>query len=210
MRIRNSVIQISLLIATVILLGATATAIAESDTKLSKGETVYVSVYSNVFVGSVKEKFQLSSMLSVRNTDPKYPITIMKADYYNTNGRNVKSYIFQPVKLNPLASKYYFVEPQDERGGEGANFLVKWTAEQNVNQPIIETIMLNLFRQQGLSFRFRAKSSPTIKIKTMRAGNGHQNITIYKNDLNPSCIKRRLLEVECDIYTSIRSFVSFA
>ena len=153
MHVRNSVMQITLLIATVFLMFAAAKAIAESDTKLSKGETVYVSVYSNVFVGSVKERFQLSSMLSVRNTDPKHPITLMTADYYNTDGRIVKSYIFTPVRLNPLASKYYFVEPQDERGGEGANFIVKWTAEQHVNQPIIETLMLNLYGKQGLAFR---------------------------------------------------------
>ena len=157
MPIRNSVFQKSLLIATVFLLFSAAIAIAESDTKLSRGETVYVSVYSNVFVGSVKERFQLSSMLSVRNTDPKHPITITKADYYNTDGRIVKSYIFTPVRLNPLASKYYFVEPQDERGGEGANFLVKWTAEQPVNQPIIETLMLNLYGKQGLAFRCAGK-----------------------------------------------------
>lgn len=153
MHIRNFVIQISLLTATVFLLFAAAMANAESDPKLSKGETVYVSVYSNVFVGSVKEKFQLSSMLSVRNTDPKHSITIMKADYYDTDGRIVKSYIFTPVRLNPLASKYYFIEPPDERGGEGANFLVKWTAKEHVNQPIIETLMLNLYGKQGLAFR---------------------------------------------------------
>ena len=157
MRDRIAFIQIRLLFTIVFLTFAAATAIAESDTKLSKGETVYVSVYSNVFVGSAKEKFQLSSMLSVRNTDPKHPITIMKADYYNTDGRIVRGYIFTPVKLNPLASKYYFVEPQDERGGEGANFLVKWTAEQPVNQPIIETLMLNLYGKQGVAFRCSGK-----------------------------------------------------
>ncbi len=157
MRIRNFVNQISPLIATVFLLFAAATAIAESDTQLSKGETVYVSVYSNVFVGSAKEKFQLSSMLSVRNTDPKHPITVMKADYYDTDGRIVRSYVYTPVRLDPLASKYFFVEPQDARGGEGANFLVKWTAEQPVNQPIIETLMLNLYGKQGLAFRCPGK-----------------------------------------------------
>jgi len=31
---------------------------------------VYVSIYSNLFIGNVKEKFQLSSLLSMRNTDP--------------------------------------------------------------------------------------------------------------------------------------------
>ncbi len=154
---RISVIQKGLLIAVVLQLSAAALASAESDTKLSKGETVYVSTYSNVFIGNEKEKFQLSALLSIRNTDPKYAITIMQVDYYNTDGGKIKSYTYQPVKLSPLASKFFFVEPQDKKGGEGANFLVKWKAEQDVNQPIIEAVMSNLYNRQGLAFRCPGK-----------------------------------------------------
>jgi hypothetical protein len=154
---QKSVIQRGLFAAVVFLLFATTLAIAESDTKLSKGETVYVSIYSNLFIGNVKEKFQLSALLSVRNTDPKYTITIMKADYYDTDGRKIRSYIYQPEQLKPLASKYYFVEPQDAKGGEGANFLITWKAEQNVNQPIVEAVMLNVYNRQGVVFRCPGK-----------------------------------------------------
>jgi hypothetical protein len=121
--------------------------------KLSRGETVYISTYSNVFVGSAREKFQLSALLSIRNTDPKYSITITKVDYFDTDGRKIKTYVYSPVSLRPLASKFFFVEPQDEKGGEGANFLVKWQAEQDVNPPIIEAVMSNLYNRQGLAFR---------------------------------------------------------
>ena len=156
---RKSVIQRILLIEVVFLFSAATLALAESNTKLSKGETVYVAVYSNLFIGNVKEKFQLSSLLSVRNTDPNYGITIMKADYYDTDGRKMSSYIYQPVQLKPLASKFYFVEPQDVKGGEGANFIVKWKAEQDVNQPIIEAVMLNVYNRQGVVFRCPGMSS---------------------------------------------------
>ncbi|CAB1079347.1 hypothetical protein D1AOALGA4SA_7061 [Olavius algarvensis Delta 1 endosymbiont] len=61
--------------------------------KLSRGGTVYVSTYSNIFVGSANEKFQLSALLSIRNTDPKYTVTITKVDYYNSDGRNIKTYV---------------------------------------------------------------------------------------------------------------------
>jgi len=154
---RKSVIQRNFFIAVVFLIFGNASAAAETDTELSKGETVYVSIYSNLFIGSVKEKFQLSSLLSVRNTDPNYSITIMKADYYDTDGRKIRSYIFQPVRLKSLASKFYFVEPQDEKGGEGANFLVTWKSEQAVNQPIVEAVMLNVYNRQGVVFRCPGK-----------------------------------------------------
>jgi len=150
---RKSVVRKSFIVVVVFLLFGNTLAIAETDPKLSRGETVYVSIYSNLFIGSVNEKFQLSALLSLRNTDPKYPVTILKADYYDTDGRKIKSHIYQPVLLRPLASKYYFVEPQDVRGGEGANFLVTWKAEQDVNQPIIEAVMLNVYNRQGVVFR---------------------------------------------------------
>ena len=149
----KSVIQGSLLIAVVFLFSTATLALAESNKKLSKGETVYVSVYSNLFIGNVKEKFELSSLLSIRNIDPKYEITILKADYYDTNGRKIKSEIHSPVELKPLASKFYFIEPQDVSGGEGANFIVQWEAKQGVNQPIIEAVMLNVYNRQGVAFR---------------------------------------------------------
>lgn len=154
---RRSVIRKGLFIVIAFLLSGSTLAVAESDTSLSRGETVYVSVYSNLFIGSVKEKFLLSALLSVRNTDPNYGITIMKVDYYDTDGRKIRSYIHQPVQLKPLASKFYFVEPQDVKGGEGANFLVTWQAAQNVNQPIVESVMLNVYNRQGVVFRCPGK-----------------------------------------------------
>ena len=157
MRDRLSIIQKSLLLAIVYLIFAAATTFAGSGAKLSKGELVYVSTYSNVFVGNMNEKFQLSALLSIRNTDPKYAITITQVDYFDTDGRKIKRYIFSPMRLSPLATKFYFVEPKDASGGAGANFLVQWQAEQGVNQPIIEAVMSNLFNRQGLAFRCPGK-----------------------------------------------------
>ena len=147
----------SAFLAVIFLLTGTALSTAGSDKTLSKGETVYVSVYSNLYIGSLNEKFQLSALLSIRNTDPKYTITVMKADYFDTDGKKIKRHIYQPVQLGPMASKFYFVAPLDVRGGEGANFLVTWSAEKKVNQPIVEAIMLNVYNRQGVVFRCPGK-----------------------------------------------------
>ncbi len=146
-------IQKTFLLLAVLLLFNSDSATAQSDPNLSKGQLVYVSTYSNVFVGKITEKFQLSTLLSIRNTDPKYPITVLLADYFDTDGRKKKSYIYSPARLAPLATKTYFVEPLDTSGGAGANFLVQWEADRSVNQPIIEAVMLNLFNNRGLAFR---------------------------------------------------------
>jgi hypothetical protein len=122
---------------------------AKTDTDLSSGETVYVSIYSNIYSGPKAVRLELAAMLSIRNTDPKYPITILKADYYDTGGNIVESYLKKPVKLKPLESTYIYLKEYDKRGGPGANFIVKWQAEKKVNQPIIEGVMVGT--RQGIS-----------------------------------------------------------
>lgn len=123
-----------------------------SQVALSKGETVYVSIYSNVYSGPKKVPFQLAAMLSIRNTDPKYPITIIKADYYDNDGKMIDPYIKEPFELGPLASTHYYIKEYDKRGGPGANFIVTWRSAVKVNRPIIEGIMLGLASGQGVSF----------------------------------------------------------
>ena len=86
---------------------------AESQTRRSKGESLYVSVYSNVYSGPKAKAFELATMLSIRNTDPKYAITIVKADYYDNNGKLVEGYVKEEMVLGPLASKYIYIK-EDE------------------------------------------------------------------------------------------------
>ena len=124
---------------------------AEPVETLSTGGTVYVSIYSNVYSGPKALAVQLAAMLSIRNTDPKFPITILSADYYDSSGKLVKKYISKPTIMKPLESIYHYIKGYDTSGGPGANFLVKWRAENKVNKPIIEGIMTNT--NLGLSYR---------------------------------------------------------
>jgi len=123
-----------------------------SQVALSTGESVYVSIYSNVYSGPKKVPFQLAAMLSIRNTDPKYPVTVTKVDYYDNDGKMIDPYIKEPFELGPLASTHFYIREYDKRGGPGANFIVKWRSAARVNHPIIEGIMLGLASGQGLSF----------------------------------------------------------
>ena len=125
---------------------------ANSEIQLSDGETIYVSSYSNVYSGPKKNPFQLAAMLSIRNTDPKYPITVLRVDYYDNNGKMIEKTIEKQFELGPFASTHFYVKEYDKRGGPGANFIVKWRSANKVNRPIIEGLMLGLTSGQGLSF----------------------------------------------------------
>ena len=55
---------------------------ASEKVTLTKGQTVYVPVYSHILVGDRELPFAMSANLSVRNTDPANPITVVSVDYY--------------------------------------------------------------------------------------------------------------------------------
>ena len=125
---------------------------------LSKGQLVYVPVYSHVYYGDLEKKFLLTGIVSIRNTDPNHAITIMLADYYDSEGKVIKSYAPKPLTLGPMASTRFVVKESDTKGGSGANFLVQWHAETEVNEPIMEGVMIGAAGQQGISFTARGKA----------------------------------------------------
>ena len=118
----------------------------------SKGQTVYVPLYSNIFVGDREIAWQLSALLSINNTDPAQPITITRVDYYDSDGKLVRKYLEKSKKLNPMGSAYFYVKTSDTAGGWGANFLVEWTSEKKVNEPIVESLMSGMRGNHSVSF----------------------------------------------------------
>lgn len=125
---------------------------ASSDIRLSKGQTLYVPVYSNVFSGPRKRPLQLAATLSIRNTDMATPVRVTTIDYYDTNGKLVRRHLERPTVVGPLAAMYVHIEEKDTIGGFGANFIVRWQATSVINAPIVECVMIGATGGQGISF----------------------------------------------------------
>lgn len=130
---------------------------AGSDIILSKGQSVYVAIYSHIYHGDQDRTFDLTATLSIRNTDPKQEITIISADYFDSDGNLLKNYVEKPVKLKKLSSLRYIIKSKDKSGGSGANFIVRWESKEPVNSPLIEAIMISTRSQQGISFVSRGQ-----------------------------------------------------
>ena len=124
---------------------------------LSKGQVLYVPAYSHIYSINGDRLFQLTVTLSIRNIDMKHAISIVAVDYYDSQGKLLKHYTQQQVRLNPLKSMRFVVPQLDKTGGSGASFIVKWQADRFVNSPIVESIMIGTQSQQGVSFVSRAK-----------------------------------------------------
>lgn len=140
-----------------IFIAAPGSACAEDKYDLSSGQFLYVPAYSHIYYGSKENQFFLTVTLSIRNIDPKNEITITKVDYHETDGYRLTRYLHEPYKLAPMGSMRYVVAENDKTGGSGANFLVEWEAEKPVNSPVVESIMIGTYSQQGISFTSRAR-----------------------------------------------------
>ena len=127
-------------------------AFASTEYRLSKGQILYVPVYSNIYSGPKKIPFNLATILSIRNTDMSNSIKIIAADYYDTKGKLIRKYYPQPITLAPLESTDIFIPEEDTAGGSGANFIVKWNSKKEVNVPIVESVMIGMKSGQGISF----------------------------------------------------------
>ena len=118
----------------------------------TKGQTVLVPLYSNIFVGNKEIDWYMSSLVSVCNTDPAHSITISRVEYYDSNGKLVRKYLEKSRKINPRGSAYFFIKNSETAEGWGAIFLVEWNSEKKVNEPIIESLMWGLRGSHFASF----------------------------------------------------------
>ena len=130
---------------------------AEPQARLSKGQIVYVPAYSHIYSGDREHALLLTVTVSIRNVDLKHPITITKVAYYETQGKFLRDYMDKPAELKPLESTRFIVPQRDKAGGSGANFIVEWHADEKVNAPIIESVMIGAQNQQGISFTSRGQ-----------------------------------------------------
>lgn len=120
--------------------------------RLSKGRTVYVSAYSNVFIGPHKLPYPLATTLSIRSTDFASSFQVTSIDYYDKDGKLLKRYLEKPLNIGPMASSYVHIDERYLNGGFGANFIVRWKSNRIINNPIIECVMIGASSGHGISF----------------------------------------------------------
>lgn len=123
-----------------------------SDTLLTRGQVLYVPAYSHIFAGTALGEFNLTTTLSIRNTDRSNTITVTSVRYYDSAGALARTYLEEPHPLGPLASTAFVVEERDMTGGVGASFIIEWSAQESVTAPVAEAVMISTASGQGLSF----------------------------------------------------------
>ncbi|HCF05720.1 MAG: hypothetical protein JG774_279 [Desulfomicrobiaceae bacterium] len=115
-------------------------------------QTVYVPVYSHVYHGDRERPFLLAATVAVRNVDRAIPITVVAADYYDSDGRLLRRLVTEPRVIAPLASLRVVIPESDAAGGSGASCVVRWQAERPAAAPVVEAVMIGTRSSQGISF----------------------------------------------------------
>lgn len=116
-----------------------------------KYTTFYVPVYSHIYI-SDENYVKMGITLSIRNTDLSQDLYIETIDYYNTEGKLVKTYIEQPHILKAMSSVDFIVDLDDMSGGNGAKFLVKVASKDQTPIPVIQAIMIHSVGNNNFSF----------------------------------------------------------
>lgn len=119
---------------------------------LAFSDTIYVPIYSHIYVDAQNQESLLAATLSVRNTSFTDSIFITQIDYFNTSGVLVRSFLEHDISLPPMASVNYVIEKEDRSGGSGANFIVSLKAKNDRVKPRVQAVMIGHYSNKGFSF----------------------------------------------------------
>jgi hypothetical protein len=125
---------------------------------LSAGQSLYLPVYSHLYHGEVNPKTGkpsetlVSTHVSIRNTDMKTALKVASARYYNTEGKLLREFLAAPQTLPPLGTYELYIPRSDSSGGSGANFIIEWSAEKQINPPLVEALHADIREARTLIF----------------------------------------------------------
>ena len=114
--------------------------------------SVYVPVYSSVHWGSTEASTDLSATLSVRNADMDRPLVLKSVKYFDSLGNDLGEYLDGTMELDPMATVEFVITRSDNRGGNGANFIIEWGGAGPIAEPVMEAVMLGQTGNAGISF----------------------------------------------------------
>jgi hypothetical protein len=121
------------------------------------GGVSYLSVYSQIYSQTEHRTHDLTATISMRNLNLTDTIFINKAEYFNTEGKPIRTYFKKTVFVAPLETLEIVIDEKDQAGGTGGNFIFHWAIKPNTNEPLFEAVMISTSGQQGISFATQGK-----------------------------------------------------
>lgn len=112
----------------------------------------YLSVYTQIYARNESRSFPLTATVSIRNMSSTDSVFIEKADYFDTNGDLIHTYIDKSIYVRPMETLEIIISENQEYGGSGGNFIFDWTTKNSKIYPVFDAVMISSSGQQGFSF----------------------------------------------------------
>ena len=122
--------------------------------------SVYVPLYSSLYVGGRRSLKNLSATLSLRNTSADQALIVTSVTYFDGNGKAVVELLDVPHVLGPMATAEFYTDQSSTSGGPVATVIVGWGAEASDAPPLIEAVILGNYGAKSISFVSRGESRP--------------------------------------------------
>ncbi len=122
--------------------------------------SVYVPLYSSLYVGGERSLKNLSATLSLRNTSADQALVMTSVEYFNENGEAVADLFDMPHVLAPMATAEFYIDQSRTQGGPVAVVVARWAAETSIAPPLIEAVILGHYGTKSISFISRGESRP--------------------------------------------------
>jgi hypothetical protein len=122
--------------------------------------SVYVPLYSSLYVGGRRSLKNLSATLSLRNTSADQALVVTSVAYFDENGKAVVELLDVPHVLAPMATAEFYTDQSSMRGGPAATVIVTWGAETSISPPLIEAVILGNYGAKSISFVSRGENHP--------------------------------------------------
>jgi hypothetical protein len=122
--------------------------------------SVYVPLYSSLYVGGRRSLKNLSATLSLRNTSADQALIVTSVTYFDGNGKAVVELLDIPHVLAPMATAEFYTDQSSTSGGPVATVIVGWGAETSAAPPLIEAVILGNYGAKSISFVSRGESRP--------------------------------------------------
>jgi hypothetical protein len=115
-------------------------------------DTLYVPIYSDIYLNAANSKSLLAATLSIRNTSLYDSLFVSTIDYYDTAGELVRKYLEKPILLTPMQSVDYVIERDDAAGGSGANFILTLSSNSKNINPVVQAVMIGSDGNKSFAF----------------------------------------------------------
>jgi hypothetical protein len=122
--------------------------------------SVYVPLYSSLYVGGQRSLKNLSATLSLRNTSVDQTLVLTSVTYLDASGKTVAERFETPHSMAPMTTAEIYIDQSRAGGGPITGIVVAWGAETSIAPPLAEAVIVGSYGAKSISFVSRGERRP--------------------------------------------------